>query len=184
MNYWEILIAFVVVVIIAFVLSNKKVKHFNPYYDYTRAYPAFQAYKPGFGPYYEEDIGLGVGNIRYNPGYRDYYYIPAHYYMDNWMNGIPREEAVNTMAYQYGLYPLQKYPWFIKQGVFTDGEEFPEAIYPSQVYPSNNDLPDYDKARIVPYPIPASISEYCAGDNLDPGMNCTVPFAIPESFVM
>jgi len=180
MNFWEILIAFAVVLIIAYTLSNKKKEHFNPYYDYTRAYPATFAYKPGYGPYYEQDVGYGR-NIRYNPGYRDYYYIPAHDYMNNWMNGVPREEAVNNMAYRKGLYPANLYPWLISQGTFVNGQEYPTEIYPATIYPDNNSIPDYDKARIIPYPIPASISEYCAGNNLDPGLNCNI--AIPESFV-
>jgi hypothetical protein len=175
MNFWEILIAFAVVLIVACVLSNKKKEHFNPYNDYTRAYPALFAYKPGYGPYYEPDTLYGR-NIRYSPGYRDYYYIPGHDYMNNWMNGIPREEAVNAMAYRQGLYPAQSYPWFIKQDVFEDEQE----IYPSD----DTFVPDYDKARIIPYPIPASISEYCAGNNLDPGANCIVPMSVPESFVL
>jgi len=154
MNFKEILFAFVIVAVLAFILmsKNKTTEHFNPYYDYTRAYPALFAYKPGFGPYYEPDTYYGR-NTRYNPGYRDYYYIPAHDYMNSWMNGIPRETAINAMAYQQGF------------GVPGDQWDGP--------------VPDYDKARMIP----TSISEYCAGNNLDPHASCTVPPSIPESFV-
>lgn len=43
-------------------------------YNFTRMYPGiFSVQWPG--------------NIRYNPSYRDYWYIPAHEYLDYWFNG-------------------------------------------------------------------------------------------------
>jgi len=73
--------------------KKRTVEHFGSYYDYTRAYPSNFAFMPGYNYYYPY-INHGR-NIRYNAGYRDYWYIPAHSYMDNWMNGVfPRSQCI------------------------------------------------------------------------------------------
>jgi hypothetical protein len=86
MNLWNIAFYMMIIIFICYIFlsSDRLIEHFNPYFDYSRAYPGTFAFQPGFGYY------------RYNPGYRDYWYISAHDHMDNWMNGIPREVALNT----------------------------------------------------------------------------------------
>jgi len=77
------------IIIIVWKLTKKTKEGFGSYYDYTRAYPSDFAFRPGYNYYYPYlDHGR---NIRYNAGYRDYWYIPAHAYMDNWMNGVAPE---------------------------------------------------------------------------------------------
>lgn len=101
MNLYEITFLLFVIFVIVYLLfkdDNKIKESFNPYYDYTRTSMGTFAFKPGYGQYYPPYISPGTGNIRYNPGYRDYWYIPAHYYMDNWMNGISREVALSNMS--------------------------------------------------------------------------------------
>jgi hypothetical protein len=73
---------------------------FNPWLDYSRAYPGTFSYKYGYGQYYRPfynswpgninyiaESWMYPGNVRYNPGYSDYWYIPAHEYLNNWING-------------------------------------------------------------------------------------------------
>ena len=135
MNLSKILFYFVIVFIIVCLLfgKNNKIKeHFNPYLDYTRAYPGTFAYKPGYGPYYDPNIEIGYGNIRYNPGYRDYWYIPVHNYMDKWMNGIPREVALSMTPLKDNISGNCVVPPSISEYCvnerLNDGEYFDDAI--------------------------------------------------------
>jgi len=91
-----LIIVLIVLILFAFYLSKKassSIEHFGSYYDYTRAYPSDFAFRPGYDYYYPYiDHGR---NIRYDAGFRDYWYIPAHAYMDNWMNGVvPSSQCV------------------------------------------------------------------------------------------
>ena len=79
-----------------YIIASTKttIEHFNPYYDYNRAYPETFAFKPGYGQYYPP-LNFGRNN-RYNPGYSDYWYIPAHQYMNRWMNGSEERSFPNA----------------------------------------------------------------------------------------
>jgi hypothetical protein len=72
---------------------KKNIENFNPLLDYSRVYPGTFSYKYGYGTYYRpynnklHNNNIIPYNKRYNAGYRDYHYIPAHEYLNNWMNG-------------------------------------------------------------------------------------------------
>ena len=99
-NY--ILIAAIMVLVILWLTNadSSQVEGFNPWLDYSRAYPGTFSYKYGYGPFFRPFYNSWPGtfsdyqsrvnipfNIRYNPGYSDYWYIPAHQYLNRWING-------------------------------------------------------------------------------------------------
>jgi len=96
------IILIIIVLFIELYPKSQAVEGFNPWLDYSRAYPGTFSYKYGYGPFFRpfynswpgtSSYGYGrfnsvwPGNVRYNPGYSDYWYIPAHEYLNNWMNG-------------------------------------------------------------------------------------------------
>lgn len=106
MKIWELLLILFLVISIMCIFRFDEdtnifnIETFNPYLDYSRLYPGIAAFKPGYGPYYNpvEDIILDYRNyqndfieprnLRYNPGYFDYWYIPAHNMLNRWINGV------------------------------------------------------------------------------------------------
>jgi hypothetical protein len=115
------------IVLILWCFSNQSiVEGFNPWLDYSRAYPGTFSYKYGYGPFFRPFYNTWPGtfadyqarvtipyNIRYNPGYSDYWYIPAHQYLNRWINAplIPTgcivppktsEYCVNAQIQEHG----------------------------------------------------------------------------------
>src|ERR1700733_4814343 len=99
MKYFEIIIFIIVIVIVIYLLNrngrdivnNDVIKEdFNPWLDYGRAYPGTFSFRNGYGQFYRPFYNAYPGNVRYNPSYSDYWYIPAQEYLSNWM-GISEE---------------------------------------------------------------------------------------------
>src|ERR1700733_2321216 len=99
MKYFEIIIFIIVIVIVIYLLNrngrdivnNDVIKEdFNPWLDYGRAYPGTFSFRNGYGQFYRPFYNAYPSNVRYNPSYSDYWYIPAQEYLSNWM-GISEE---------------------------------------------------------------------------------------------
>lgn len=69
----------------------------NSPYNYSRAYPGTFSYKYGYGSYYRPFYANRTNS--------DYWYIPAHNYLNNWMGttpvGIPRDCTVPASTSEY-----------------------------------------------------------------------------------
>lgn len=79
-----IIIAIVVIILVIISTNIKQIEHFNPYYN--RFNPTF--FNNGNITGYNVEITrFEPRNIRYNPGYSDYLYIPKHEYLKNVMDG-------------------------------------------------------------------------------------------------
>lgn len=95
MTLFQSIILLIVLTIVAIVLNGYSyrtpVEHFNSKIDYSRVYPGTFSYRYGYGPPYQpfekQPFNNYSGNIRYSPGYRDYWYIPAHEALNAWING-------------------------------------------------------------------------------------------------
>lgn len=109
--YSIVLISFAIITSIL-VDSNKE--EFNPYIDYSRVYPGTFSYRHGYGPYYRPFNDSWPGpvhidgrrQVRHNPGYRDYHYIPKHQYLNRWVNapngeGVPNECTTPPITSEY-----------------------------------------------------------------------------------
>lgn len=96
------------------ITGEKIYEDFNPYLNYSRVYPGIFSFKYGFQPYqgfpgsvpdfldmYPESIGSWPGNIRYNPGFRDYWYIPAQEVLNAQVNGLPRQYLVDNLPLEW-----------------------------------------------------------------------------------
>lgn len=85
MNKLFLVLIIFLIIFIYLNLSNKKEGYDN--LDYSRVYPGLFAYQQN----YLESCG-------YSPSfYRDYWYIPAHEYLDFWMNGkIPNQNCLGN----------------------------------------------------------------------------------------
>ena len=89
------IVAMIIILNILCSSSRDMIEGFNPWLDYSRAYPGTFSYRYGYGPFFRPFYNswpgnpqFGTyGNVRYNPGYSDYWYIPAHEYLNRWMNG-------------------------------------------------------------------------------------------------
>jgi len=151
------------------------IESFNPYLDYSRVYPGTFAFTGDFGvlgkSYYMYPDGIHLppvgGNVRYSPGYRDYYYIPSHEYMKQAM-GRGYNHSRGT-------------------GQFIGGISAPVGPYKaaSGGQPAHPPMPSTSNSSCV---VPPRISEYCVHNqinqngNLDQAIrSCVVPSSVSES---
>lgn len=172
-------IGLILIIIYSIANSTKSIEGFNPYLDFTRAYPSTFALNRDYGPYnksfymypdgYYQPYNRSAypGNFRYNPGYGDYWYIPKHEYLKNWM-GAPesRDTPISYLIDQ--TYPNNNtaLPNLVGRALTED------LIFPTQ----SNCI------------VPASISEYCVNSHIQENGNldmaigaCTVPPSISEA---
>lgn len=74
----------VLAVLLIYLSNNRHYENFNPSLNYSRVYPGIFSFR-------DHDLWrnypFNYGFFRYNPGYRDYYYIPMHESLDLWTNG-------------------------------------------------------------------------------------------------
>ena len=98
LNPMIVLIIFMILLIVLYILnkSENNVEEFVSKIDYSRVYPGTFSYKYGYGPPFKPFYTAPImnppfnsysGNVRYSPGYRDYWYIPAHMALNEWING-------------------------------------------------------------------------------------------------
>lgn len=95
----QALILLAVLLVVSYVLSNyqqNNIEGFRSEIDYSRVYPGTFSYRYGYGPPFQPFYTAPImnppfnsysGNVRYSPGYRDYWYIPAHMALNEWING-------------------------------------------------------------------------------------------------
>jgi hypothetical protein len=182
MRYWVFIVIIILLFVIIYFYPSALTEGFNPYLDYSRAYPALYALTKEYGPYnksffmYPEGYydpnnpSVYPGNFRYNPGYGDYAYIPKHEYLKSWMGvGI----GSNSETYPYPRNALEEpgAPIEIFPGINQNS--------PPTVWPKYNLSQDCI--------VPASLSEGCVNQkiqetgNLDLAIGaCTVPSSISE----
>ena len=121
-----LIIVIIILVVVWGLLNTSNIESYDPSLDYSRAYPGTFSYNYGYGPFYRPFHNTWSGtftdydarvmqpyNVRYNPGYSDYWYIPAHQYLNRWINGplIPTgcivppstsESCVNSNIQEHG----------------------------------------------------------------------------------
>jgi hypothetical protein len=118
------IIVIIAIIYIALHRSNKMdsfTEGFNPWIDYSRAYPGTFSYKYGYGPYYRSFLTSYPGNIRYYPGYSDYWYIPAHEYLNNWINGSPTSEGGTMIVPDSCIIPPSTSEYCVNKRMQEDG---------------------------------------------------------------
>lgn len=124
MQNWEfiiiILLLFLAVYLFLPVQHQQKrssIESFDPLLDYSRTHPGTFAYNnsAAYLPLYRSwpnNLSFPTlydqwpGNLRYNPGYSDYWYIPAHEYLKNWMgrgSDVPNWSESDYYNYYYPL---------------------------------------------------------------------------------
>ena len=92
---WLIFI-FLLILVIYSLTRHQKYETFDPI-NYSRAYPGTFSYRYGYGPYYYkfyDPVPIGTGS--FIPKYGDYWYIPAHQYLNRWINGPAGIEIPNS----------------------------------------------------------------------------------------
>jgi hypothetical protein len=200
MRYWIFIIIILLFFISIYYIYNSPIlEAFNPYLDYSRAYPSTYALTQEYGPYnksffmypegYYKPFNQSVypGNFRYNPGYGDYAYIPKHEYLKSWMGaGIgtsseqsERFEQDGVLAMDSETYPYPQLPLEAPGGVSQIFPGINSGADPT-IWPNYNYIPQ-DCVR------PASLSSECVNQriqedgNLDLAIGaCTVPSSIRE----
>jgi len=163
--HWElILLAIIVVVVVIGVIYYVWKKNYSNdsddlkegfMYNYSRVYPGIYSYERAYG----EPFWPGK-TWRFNPSYRDYWYIPSHEILDQQVNGFGGRQA-GVDSYANAIRPIN--PNFI-------GFNQTDCMVPSHtseycVHQKIQETGNFNYA-INSCLVPASVSESCIKPDL------------------